>query len=47
MATVQHFSDDAFIFGRSTAGQKAPVIFELRWVTEVFSITHENGLRRT
>ena len=29
MATVQHFSDDAIISGRSTARQTAPVMFEL------------------
>ena len=29
MITVQHFSDDAFNSGRSTAGKTAPVIFEL------------------
>ena len=31
MAPVQHFSDDAIISGRSTAGQTAPVIYELPW----------------
>ena len=43
MASVQHLSDDTFISGRSMAGQTAPVIFELWWVTEVFSITHKNS----
>ena len=42
MATVQYFSDDAFISGKSTVGQTASVIFELR-VTEVFSNTHKNS----
>ena len=29
MATVQHFSDDAFTPGSSVAEQTVPVIFEL------------------
>jgi len=47
MAAPQHFSDDAFIFGGSTAEPIAPVIFELWCKTKIFSKIYKSSYNTT